>query len=628
MRSNAMTSQRNIRLSSQQASVVNHVDGPLLVVAGPGSGKTRVLTERIRSLLSNVPGHFRVLALTFTNKAADEMRERLSDLGEARQRAFIGTLHSFCLDMLAERGKLVGVESMPNIFEQFKDRKEVLLSAIKEDPTLQAELDQEGDAKARGRRVDAWLQGISWIKAHPITCAVVEDDLERRVLEAYDNGLRASNAYDFDDLLLLVYRLLSGNPKLAEFYQRLYRFVCIDEAQDLNEAQYAVICALCGESLKNVMMVGDPKQSIYGFNTSSPEYMDRFKAEFNAQLVGLTENFRSSKAVVDVARSLDSNYLVAAQLPIQGLAELVEGDDEEDEAKRIVDKIQTLFNDGHPDVEGGIEPSKCAILGRTRFALLAVERELRERAIPFYKRLTANHENESEVVDDFQLALRVVANPRDRLHFAALAKKWKVAEPAPTNDAATTLAVMAAATVPVAARATAVVAAVSSVLRNTARLDLMPAFTVLTGYADTLDEGEKLPIYEDVEVFRQEWDQYLRSDSSTQTIAGFMSTKALGATQKASREGVALLTVHSSKGLEFDVVFVAGMAEGSFPDYRSSSGRELLEEQRNAFVAVTRSKRLLYLSYPKARLMPWGDWRRQAPSRFIKQMGLANNAGL
>ena len=619
-----MTVQREIRLSSQQASVVNHVDGPLLVVAGPGSGKTRVLTERIRSLLSNVPGHFRVLALTFTNKAADEMRDRLADLGDARQRAFIGTLHSFCLDMLTERGKLVGVDGMPNIFEQFKDRKQILINAIKEDPALEAELDQERDAKARGRRVDAWLQGISWIKAHPITCAVVEDDLERRVLEAYDYGLSASNAYDFDDLLLLVYRLLSGNPKLAEFYQRLYKFVCIDEAQDLNEAQYAVICALCGDSFKNVMMVGDPKQSIYGFNTSSPEYMDRFKAEFGAQEAGLTENFRSSRAVVDVARSLDPNYLVAAQSPIQGLAELVESDDEEDEAKRVVDQIQFLIDNGHPDVEGDIEPSKCAILGRTRFALLAVEKELRERAIPFYKRLTANHENESEVVDDFQLALRVVANPRDRLHFAALAKKWKVAEPPPTNDVSTSLATMASDAGVANARANAVVAAVSSVLRNTARVDLMPAFAVLTNYADTLDQGEKLPIYEDVAVFRQEWDQYLRSDSPTQTIASFMSSKALGATQKASHEGVALLTVHSSKGLEFDVVFVAGMAEGSFPDYRSTFGRELLEERRNAFVAVTRSKRLLYLTFPRTRMMPWGDRRRQAPSRFLKQMELTN----
>ena len=618
-----MTGQRAIRLSSQQSTVVNHVDGALLVVAGPGSGKTRVLTERIRSLLTNVPGHFRVLALTFTNKAADEMRERLSDLGDERQRAFIGTLHSFCLEMLTERGKLVGVEGMPNIFEQFKDRKEILLNAIKEDPVLEDALDQEFDAKARGRRVDAWLQSISWVKAHPITCSVVEDELDRRVLDAYDAGLRASNAYDFDDLLLLAYRLLSGNPKLAEFYQRLYKFVCIDEAQDLNEAQYAVICALCGDSFKNVMMVGDPKQSIYGFNTSSPEYMERFKSEFGAKEIGLTENFRSSKAVVDVARSLDKNYLVAAQLPIQGLAEVVVGSDEEDEAKRVVDQMQSLFESGHPDVEGDVEPSKCAILGRTRFALLAVEKELRSRAIPFYKRLTANHENESEIVDDFQLALRVVANPRDRLHFAALSRKWKIAEPAPTNDALVSLTNMVAVVVEASARAKAVVAAVSSVLRNTARLDLMPAFKVLASYADTLAEAEKLPIYEDIAVFRQEWDTYLRSDASQQTIAGFMSSKALGATQKASREGVALLTVHSSKGLEYDVVFVAGMAEGSFPDYRSTAGRELLEERRNAFVAFTRSKRLLYLTYPKTRLMPWGDRRGQAPSRFLKEAGLA-----
>lgn len=618
-----MTRHSKIRLSIQQATVVNHVDGALLVVAGPGSGKTRVLTERIRALLSNVPGHFRVLALTFTNKAADEMRERLSDLGHERQRAFVGTLHSFCLEMLTERGKLVGVDCMPNIFEQFKDRKEILLNAIKEDPMLEDELDQETDAKARGRRVDAWLQSISWIKAHPITCAVVEDAMDRRVLDAYDAGLRASNAYDFDDLLLLTYRLLSGNPKLAEFYQRLYKFVCIDEAQDLNEAQYAVLCALCGESFKNIMMVGDPKQSIYGFNTSSPEYMDRFKLEFGAKEVGLTENFRSSMAVVDVARSLDKNYLVAAQLPIQGLAEVIVGNDEEDEAKRIIDQIQTLFDSGHPDVEGDVEPSKCAILGRTRFALLAVEKELRSRAIPFYKRLTANHENESEVVDDFQLALRVVANPRDRLHFAALAKRWMVVEPLPTNNAEASLASMAAAAVDANARANAVVAAVSSVLRNTDRLDLMPAFKVLTNYADTLVEKEKLPIYEDVTVFRQEWDTYLRSDSASQTIAGFMSSKALGATQKASRNGVALLTVHSSKGMEFDVVFVAGMADGSFPDYRSTAGRELLEERRNAFVAFTRSKRLLYLTYPRTRMMPWGDRRGQSPSRFLKEVGLA-----
>ncbi|CAJ2962154.1 DNA helicase II [Burkholderia pseudomallei] len=617
-----MNSPSKLRLSTLQAQVVEHVDGALLVVAGPGSGKTRVLTERVRSLLTSVPGHFRVLALTFTNKAADEMRDRLSDLGENRQRAFIGTLHSFCLEMLVERGKLVGVEGEPHIFEQHKDRKEILLEAIRQDPVLDEEVNQIVDRKERNRRVDSWLQMISRVKAHPITCAVLSDELDKRVLDAYDAGLRACGAYDFDDLLLLGYRLLTNNPKLADFYRRLYRFVCVDEAQDLNEAQYALLCALCGDSYKNVMMVGDPKQSIYGFNTSSPEYMEKFRFEFAAKLIELTENFRSSQAVVNVARSIDPNYLVDAQLPIKGDARVFVGDDEEHEARLIVDELELLFAQGHPDVEGGVEPSKCAILGRTRFALLAIENELRRRNVPFYKRLTANHENESDLVDEFHLSLRILANPRDRLHLAALATKWVTQPPETATDAMVALSQMAQSAAE--QRAKAVAEAVASIVQNTARLDLMPAFKLLRGYADTLDENSRRAIYEDVAVFQQEWDQYLRSDGTSRTLSGFMSSKALGATQKAHRDGVALLTVHSSKGLEFDAVFIAGMAEGTFPDYRAvGKVREMAEESRNAFVAVTRSKRLLYLTYPRVKLMPWGDYKAQQASRFVSMSGIS-----
>lgn len=616
-----MSNSTKLRLSPRQAEVVEHVDGALLVVAGPGSGKTRVLTERVRSLLTNVAGHFRVLALTFTNKAADEMRDRLSDLGENRQRAFIGTIHSFCLEMLAERGRLVGVEGEPHIFEQHKDRKEILLEAIRQDPVLDEEIGQIADSKERNKQIDSWLQMISRIKTHPITCAVLSDELDRRVLDAYDAGLRACGAYDFDDLLLLGYRLLTNNPKLADFYRRLYRFVCVDEAQDLNEAQYALLCALCSDSYKNIMMVGDPKQSIFGFNTSSPEYMERFRVEFGAKLIELTENFRSSQAVVDVARSLDPNYLVDTQLPIKGDARVLVGDDEAHEARLIVDELEFLFEHGHPDVEGGVEPSKCAILGRTRFALLAIEKELRHRHVPFYKRLTANHENESELVDEFLLSLRVVANPKDRLHLAALATKWKVQSPQVGYDAMAALSRMAQDSAE--PRAKAVVDAIASVALNMARLDLMPAFKLMRDYADTLDETARRAIYEDTAVFQQEWDQYLRSDGPSRTLSGFMSSKALGATQKAHRDGLALLTVHSAKGLEFDAVFVAGMAEGTFPDYRATGRtREMAEESRNAFVAVTRSKRLLYLSYPRVKLMPWGDYRTQQASRFVSKSGI------
>ncbi|WDR36188.1 ATP-dependent helicase [Pseudomonas serboccidentalis] len=610
-----MTNTSYERLSPEQLEVVCHVEGPLLVEAGPGSGKTRVLTDRIRHLLTSVQGHFRVLALTFTNKAADEMKDRLLDLGEERDRAFIGTLHSFCLDLLSERGKLLGMEGSPNIFEQLKDRKEVLLKAIDEDLLLSDEINQIEDSKERNKRVDSWLTGISNIKSHPISCAVVDDELSRRVLDAYEAGMRACNAYDFDDLLLLAYRLLVENPKLADLYRRLYKFICIDEAQDMNEAQYAVICALCSDGYKNVMMVGDPRQSIYGFNTSSPEYMERFGREFAAKRVELTANYRSSRAVVKLAQSLDPNYMVAMQLPIEGKSTILVGDNEQDEADKITNELQRLFTEGHPDVEGGIEPSKCAILGRTRFALLAVEQALKQKNIAYYKRLSANHENASETVDDFQLALRVLVNSKDRLHLSALAKKWKVPEPDFLLEYPEILRGMAS--MASDKRALVVHEAIESVATNQSRLDLMPALKMLEMHADTLPEPDRLAIYEDVAVFRQEWDQYLRASGGSKSLSSFMSSKALGNTQKAVREGVALLTVHSSKGLEFDVVFIAGMAEGTFPDYRAANQKELGEESRNAFVAVTRSKRLLYLTYPATRVMPWGGVRRQMQSRFI-----------
>lgn len=603
------------RLSDEQLSVATHVDGPLLVVAGPGSGKTRVLTERIRNLLTNVPGHFRVLALTFTNKAADEMKERLADLGDVRERAFIGTLHGFCLEVLSERGKFVGLEGAPNIFEQAKDRQEVLEKAITEDPFLSEKLADITDSKERKRRVGKWLSAISYVKSHPVTCAVIEDEEVQRVLDAYNAGMQACNAFDFDDLLLLTYKLFIDNPKVGDIYRRLYKFICLDEAQDMNEAQYAVIAALCSGSHRNVMMVGDPRQSIYGFNTSSPEYMERFGQDFRAKRVQLMANYRSSRAVVNFAQTLDPNYMVDQQLPIPGCVRVLRGADEKNEAVQIADELERLFLEGHPDVEGGIEPGKCAILGRTRFALLNIEAELKKRGITFYKRLSANHENESEVVDDFLIALRVMANPRDLLHLSALAKRWKVGTPDTSDDFLTTIRLMASEADE--SRVGAVVNSIAAVAKKLSRLDLMPALTVLEEHADALDEADRLAIYEDVAVLRQEWDQFLRSATGTRSLPAFLSGKALGAVQKTSREGVALLTVHSSKGLEFDVVFMAGMAEGMFPDYRATGAKERAEENRNAFVAATRAKRLLYLTYPMSRVMPWGDIRRQAPSRFL-----------
>ena len=613
-----------IRLSPTQRQVVEFDDGPFLVVAGPGTGKTRVLTERVRRLLSVQREHFRVLALTFTNKAAHEMEERLDDLGELSTRTFIGTLHGFCLNILADRGKPVGVTTTPQIFELFSDRRQVLAAAVTADPLLNQELRAAGDAKAQARRLDDWLRAISNVKNHPITIPEIADPLGQRIFDAYNAGLKASDAFDFDDLLLLAYRLLTENDKIASFFRRLYRYVCIDEAQDLNEAQYAVIKALCGSEFKNVMMVGDPNQSIYGFTTSSPKYMEDFEHDFGATKIFLAENFRSSKVVVDIARTLEPSYSVEGQLPIKGQARLLVGEDEGWEAKLIVDEIQRLCEYGHPDVEGKITPARCAVLGRTRYTLLAVENELGSRNVPFYRRVTSLHENASRVADDFQLALRTLANPRDQLHMSALMKRWglKVDVPLVSDPAQIAKIIEDGAKLAGELQSQAVADAIRVLSKQSSRLNIKPAIDTLRNYADSLEPDERGAVYDDTEVMLREWDQYLRSGTAkTHALSGFLSSMALGTSQQIKQDGTALLTVHSAKGLEFEVVFIVGMAEGVFPDYRARNGSaEMAEEKRNAFVAVTRSKRLLYFTFPLRRKMPWGDIWLCRPSPFLRQI--------
>ena len=291
------------------------------------------------------------------------MVQRLNDLGDLRGRTFIGTLHGFCLEMLSDRGKPLGFSGPPQIFEAYSDRRQILIDAVRFDPMLLNQLRGSGDEKAQDRCLSQWMNGINYVKTHPLTKDVDQDVIVETVVEAYNGELRASGAVDFDDLLLFGYRLLNEFPKIAEFYRRLYRYVCIDEAQDLNEIQYCVIRALCGREFDHVMMVGDPKQSIYGFASSSPRYMEQFKREFGAREVELSENFRSSEAVVRVAQRLQPSYQINGQLPIKGLVELMAADDEGDEAVLVANKIQELAQNGHTDVEGDLSFDRMAVLG-------------------------------------------------------------------------------------------------------------------------------------------------------------------------------------------------------------------------------------------------------------------------
>jgi DNA helicase II / ATP-dependent DNA helicase PcrA len=612
-----------LRLTDTQREVVDYDAGALLVLAGPGSGKTRVLTERVRRLLANPTQHFRVLALTFTNKAANEMIERLDDIPEIRSRAFVGTLHSFCMEVLANRGKAVGVEGLPHIFESFDDRKQILLAAVRSDPDLLKELRASGDVREQQRALVRWLERIGELKNCLMVPSMVEDNLERRIYEAFDSALRASGALDYDDLLLLTHRLFSERPRIAEFYQRQYRYVCIDEAQDLNEAQYRLLCALCGAEFRNVMMVGDPNQAIYVWNGADPKYLSFFERDFNARRMTLSENFRCSRTVVDAAKRLNSAYEVLGQLPIQGLVEVIPCADEDEEAATVLQVLQELISKGHPDIEGDLTLDRCAVLARNRFLFKQLEAALKARKWPYYKKLSAGaYQSESELVEQFELSLRLLTNSRDQFHLGVLAKQWGIPpDVMAVPDATGTDLVEAMAERACRGDAAVVIKAIASMQWSLRDFKLLPALEVIEQHANSaLDEGSRELVLQDIQEWRKSWDFFVRSEiGGEHSLASFLGQIALGATQQPSDPGLGLLTVHSAKGMEFDVVLLIGMVEGVFPDYRAS-GSALEEEARSAFVAVTRSKRLLYLTYPKTRTMPWGAVKPQQPSRYVRAL--------
>lgn len=614
-----------IMLTLVQKMIVEHDEGALLVVAGPGSGKTRVLTERIRRLLARPDEHFRVLALTFTNKAANEMAERLETVPQIAERAFISTMHSFCVEVLANRGKSVGIEGLPHIFESYADRKQILREAVQADPDAFRLLRKAGDHKAQGKRLETWMSEISESKNSLILADMIEDDEFKNIYQIYDAAIRACKAVDFDDLLLLTYRVFEERPAVASFYRRQFRYICVDEAQDLNEAQYRVLCALCGKEYLNVMLVGDPKQAIFTWNGAAPKYLDLFKTDFRAKQIELRENFRSSRSIIAAAQALSPEYNATDVFPVEGEVHIYDCKNEQDEAESVASQITNLIHNGHVDIEGPITPERCAILGRNKFVFTPIIEVFEERGIEFYKKISAaNVESGSELVAQFELALRIIANPLDRLHVGILAKECRTG--LTTDGIYDGMDLRTITGMDVVARilnnakdsnATAINLAIQCLQWSPSDFKLIPSLKCLEENAATLEDEARNRILQDVNQWKQHWDYYVRNEpGGSHSIGSFLSQVALGTTQQPRQNGVALLTVHSAKGMEFEVVFVIGMNEGTFPDYRAK-GDSLAEEQRNAFVAVTRSKRLLYLSYPKMKMMPWGDEKTQRPSRFL-----------
>jgi DNA helicase-2/ATP-dependent DNA helicase PcrA len=605
----------HVELSKKQSKIVFAGNDAIYVKASAGSGKTRVLTERVRHLLGQT--NKKVLALTFTNKAGEEIGERLRDIPDIEKRVFIGTFHGFCQSMLENHGNLIGLARMPHIFEDETDRLELVEKAIEQTPSYAIEY-QKKNNKEKKDFLYRVLSFISKVKRELIADSDFgqHTDDENIVLlyQNYQDILHTQNAIDFDDLLLLTYNLLVDYPKTAALYRRSFSAICVDEAQDLNNAQYQLLLALADGEFTNIIMVGDPNQSIYHFNGSSPDYMDKkFVRDFNPEIVELNENYRSSKAVLSAAIKVVPEAEYIAETVKEGIFEINSLEDEISEAQWVIDKITELIAlKKHDDIEGEITFEKIAVLARNKYVFKQLETLITENNLPFYYKMTPGAIRfESELMKIFDLALRVRLNPQDSLHKQRLLNRLgiKGAEDRLLESLIPEI--------------TDLLSKNLIILVTSLRDDGSNLKKELEGFRDSMvieDENERNMIFNDINELLKHWHNYAKK-TDNKTLHQFKNAMALGQTHPfAQHLGITLSTVHTMKGQEFDIVFVIGLDNETFPDYRAvrSGGIEMTQEKNNLYVAFTRAKRFLYITWPQKRMMPWGDYKYRQISQFLR----------
>lgn len=607
-----------IELSPKQEQIASYKDGALLVLASAGSGKTRVLTERIKRLAEKTKR--KILAITFTNKASEEIKERLQEDSDILDRLFVGTFHSFCSYVLEKHGSTIGYTELPQVFSEMEDRLKIIEEAIIQTPTFLHRYESM-DTKGKNQFKNNALEVISQIKRE----VILDEDLEQRVNDNdiillyynYKELMTSMNAIDFDDLLFLTYRLFINSPNIAALYRRNFEYICIDEAQDLNKAQYMVLRSLTADDHKNVMLVGDPKQAIYGFNGSSSKYMDQiFIEDFDPVVIKLNENYRSSRKVLELANKLIPKSSSLENIVIEGICKIFECESVEEEANRVVSKIEHLLkNEAAKDIEGVVSENRIAVLARNKYVLLPIEEKLKEKKLKYYYKSSIKGLSfDSNSGKIFNLALAVKVNPKDRLHISQLLRLVDLKNHQNLKDITDQCFNILYKEI---LRAIIIIEDdgnnFKSVINNLIlKLENKDNFI-------SVDDDELRIAHIDLKEIRSHWRNYEKS-TQTKTLASFRNAMALGQTFQSERnEGVTLSTVHIMKGQESDIVFLVGMDDLTFPDYRAvqKGGLEMEQEKNNLYVAITRAKRHLYITYPLSRVMPWGDSKTRVKSRLL-----------
>jgi len=627
-------------LSSNQRDIVNAPIGSALqVLASAGSGKTRVLTERIRFILGSTKKDS-VIALTFTNKAAEEMAERLDDVDAIEDRAWIATIHSVAQRILEQYEHTIGLPSELHIYERDKDRMEVFLQSLRDDNIDIDEYLNVSDSREKRTRegvMQKYMDIFATIKREILN--------ESEVIEKYSDGLRlwkiyqdyqdallASGGIDYDDILKYAHKILLDHEWVANIYRAKYKHICVDEAQDLNKIQYEFIKLLCGESITSILMVGDPNQMIYGFNGSSSEYLcSHFIDDFTPVRKELKENYRSSKAIIHAANKLKPNSQQESDFALQGVVTIEPHTNEFAEADWIVSQIKYLLGlKTHDEIEGEITLGKIVVIARNRYVFSALEDALNIAEIRFsLKRGERQVEPSSLFCRVLDYAIRVKLNPKDWVDGKKLCALLKLSYPSEWGNSE----ILKKWSQDVLSSQILFPELQSELLEAIDQLDInnpniRKLTTLFIAKLEQSVDNEQLDEYAleleisilELKEFQQYWTRF-KQKGLGDSLQAFRNAMVLGQlTEEVINDGLTLSTVHTMKGLEKDIVFLISMCEGVFPDYRAKTTEDINEERNSAFVAVTRAKRWLYISYPKQRTMPWGDTRGQSPSRFVTEI--------
>jgi len=613
-------------LNDPQQEAVKHTEGPLLILAGAGSGKTKVLTTRIAYLIEhNNVSPYNILAITFTNKAAKEMQERVINLvGEYAKNMQISTFHSFGLRILRE-----------NYDELGYDRNFVIMDSD-DSLTVVKKILKELDLDPKMFNPNAIRNKISSCKNELISPREYErfasSEFEKVVLEVYtkyEKKLKDNNSVDFDDLLILPIKLFKNNDDILDKYQERFKYILVDEYQDTNQAQY-ILTKLLASKYRNICVVGDENQSIYSFRGANYRNILNFEKDYKeAKVIKLEQNYRSTENILDAANSVIKNNSSRKDKNLwsdKGKGEKItyfRSYDEKDEAHYVAKNIKKLLDSGK-------SADEIAVLYRTNAQSRTIEEEMLKENIP-YRVVGSFYFYSRKEIKDLMAYLRLIHNPKDNVSLTRVINSPKrgigLKTIANLNEKADSLGVSIYEAIDSGKELEFknTIEDLKKVSENVTLTELIDKVLDTTGYRKELESEGTLEAdirLENLEEFKSITRAFEDRDGLI-SLEDFLFEVSLVSDRDEYQDGsnkVSLMTIHAVKGLEFNDVFVVGLEEGIFPHMNSlMESSELEEERRLMYVAITRAKERLYLINARRRML-YGKDSINPPSRFIGEI--------